>query len=172
MNRRQENCIILAIFIGLLLALTVVNILPDRQPRRIRAVAPLTAEGLLAQAPGDNASAGPPEDNETDMQQHIAGLWGSDPFDAGRIKGMAPPPQGKKDEAGREEPLAVSLILISDAGRTAVINGRTFTEGDMVEGAEVLSIRENSVVIEKAGKARELFLQKSAVHIQQHSGGQ
>ena len=57
----------------------------------------------------------------------------------------------------------LSLIKITAAERTAVLNGRLVREGDSIDSAQVVRIGADSVVLRRDGQRRELKLAGQSV---------
>lgn len=63
----------------------------------------------------------------------------------------------------------VGAILTSKQRRFAVINGKTFKVGDMIDGAKIVDIKLYSVTLSSGGKTRDLPLLNHEV-AQPHKG--
>ena len=72
-----------------------------------------------------------------------------------------PPPWLQQAPARTETvdvPLVVQQILIREGGNRAVINGQLVRSGDVVDGAQVMTISADKVVVKIRQKRRELSL--------------
>lgn len=97
------------------------------------------------------------------------GKWGRNPFLTPEEirrprKGLAEGPAGERAPTHMPE-LTVSSILISDGEKVAVINGKFYTVGDMVaaSGEEVVAIKPDGVLLERAGSQRLISIRQSEI---------
>jgi len=152
MDTRKENMIILGVFFMGLMGMVFMNLTPAQQPRQLR-VSPTLKPGdttaPVTEQPVEDRQKADRED------ESILSAWGRDPFDTGffeEIEMTVSVPEAVAP--AEEEPLIVSLVLISDAFRTATINGSIYKEGAVVEGEKIVEIRPDGIVAEKGGKTR------------------
>jgi hypothetical protein len=61
-------------------------------------------------------------------------------------------PAAKGAERPRKPSYHLSSILITDAGRRAIINGRSVAEGEAIDGARVEAISANQVTLQRDGR--------------------
>lgn len=66
--------------------------------------------------------------------------------------------------------LELSAILVSSQRRIAVINGRFYREGDVVDGAEVLRIDPESVQLRRGNENLEVRLIRGSTGAQSRQG--
>jgi MSHA biogenesis protein MshK len=64
--------------------------------------------------------------------------------------------KGLKPAAGT--PLQVMAIFISQQNKHAIINGKNYSEGQMVLGNKIISIEKHRVVLRGANGSKELFI--------------
>jgi hypothetical protein len=88
-----------------------------------------------------------------DLEVQRAREWGSDPF-------RGPAKQVRQHSAKSERHWQVSGILVNGEVPMAYINGRAATVGDVVDGAEVISIEQKQVTLEYGGKQLVLTVSK------------
>ena len=90
-----------------------------------------------------------------DYDEYSSKDWGSDPFFRGKVE---------KQEIVEIEPEKMYWflggILYSDNNPAAVINKRVVCKGDVIDGARVVEINRNDVVLEKDGENIVLGLKK------------
>jgi hypothetical protein len=55
-------------------------------------------------------------------------------------------------------PLRLSMVLMSDSHRVAILNGQSVGVGESVDGHRVLRIDRNKVVVSRKGKVKEIHL--------------
>ena len=67
-------------------------------------------------------------------------------------------------ETHTEEELIVQGIVESGGSRTALINGKLCTQGASINGSQILEIRSDGVVIQKADKTVFIPLYSSSSH--------
>jgi hypothetical protein len=67
-------------------------------------------------------------------------------------------PNNNNIESLKKGDFKLSMIIHDESGKMAVINDRIKFENEYISGAKILSIRENSVVLQKSGKRLELDL--------------
>lgn len=156
-NRKRENIVILTLFLAALFSITAMTILPGKKPVVVRP--PVCSvqidEGSQTK---DNATALASVHLDPDT---IARRWGTDPF-ARHIQESAPPPlQASSDQIAGDD-LVVTFVLISGTQKTARINNRNYHEGDVVNGAKIISIEKDGVVVERNG-ARVMLVRKKRV---------
>ncbi len=145
-DRKRENIVILAVFLVALVLITAMTILPGKKPAVVRPpVCSLQIdEGAQTE---DNATAVARERLDPDT---IVRAWGTDPFARKAQETELPPLQETADQAAGED-LVVTLILIGGNQKTARINNQNYHEGDVVNGAKIISIEKNGVVVERNG---------------------
>ncbi len=81
--------------------------------------------------------------------------------DPTRPSTLRPAPHGAvtaKSSAPRRVDLILQSTLISPERRIAIINGRTVSVGAKIDGAEIIVIRPNEVMIKQDGTTRSLRL--------------
>jgi type II secretory pathway component PulC len=69
--------------------------------------------------------------------------WGRDPF-------------LMSAKTSEEKELMLSGVAVDEKGKIAIINNEIVREGDMILGAKIIEIKEDSVTIEKDGKIDNL----------------
>jgi len=153
MDRTRENTVILAVFLTLLIAVTVMTIVSSKRSGSARP-SPAAAVQLHPAAADDNATASAPALLDA---RAVAMNWGSDPFARGEPQPAGGGPAAVTEAAG--EDLVLSLVLISGSQKTARINNRSYREGDVVNGAKIVSIQKDGVVLDRNG-ARTLLTKK------------
>ncbi|MDX1695082.1 MAG: hypothetical protein R3208_15050 [Ketobacteraceae bacterium] len=55
-------------------------------------------------------------------------------------------------------PLVLSMVLIANERRVAVINGKSVLVGDEVDGHRLLRIDRNKVIVSRKGKVKEIYM--------------
>jgi|SRR5687767_630613 len=85
--------------------------------------------------------------------------WGRDPFDRRFGLGAPSPASPRSRRQGPEEPsLWLQGVMNGPAGRTALINGEVYREGERVGSREVLQIGARSVLLLDKGTVTTLTL--------------
>ncbi len=74
-----------------------------------------------------------------------------------------PPFMVKQSAKKTHKPLKLSMILSEGTQRKAIINESVVAESDSVEGATVIKINEDSVVVRRAGKNIKLTMPLAVV---------
>lgn len=62
--------------------------------------------------------------------------------------------------AASEPRFALTAVLVSPTRRVAVVNGKTYFEGDAVDGAEIIAIELDSVRVREGGAERVISLRR------------
>lgn len=90
-------------------------------------------------------------------------FWSETAFGAARLADPTRPPSAVTSQtAASASHWLVSSILFSPQRRVAVVNGRLVAEGDVVEGATVVAIDSDTVVLRRHGRRFSVSL---------HTGG-
>jgi hypothetical protein len=163
MDKRKENILILTTFF-ILLAFIVLTITPNKK------IVSTNISGFL------KAEARSTSETQIDVEKkavsHIAGekdiisAWGRDPFKSRWTGDVAIRGETNLENVIKgEDPLLLSLILISETDRTATVNNRIFREGDMLQEERLLKIQKSGIVLEKDGYLRILPLHKKTVNL-------
>ena len=91
----------------------------------------------------------------------ISKKWGRNPFlninepsSILTIKNSNYQKENQKKEAKEKLPITVSAILITEDRKIAVVNHKIVTEGDWVEGEEIIRIKRGGIVLSNTGKNR------------------
>ncbi len=72
-------------------------------------------------------------------------------------------PVEKKEETPETlQPLEIKGIIVSQSGKSVIINARVFSEGDYIGEERLTEIKPDSVVLEREGRRRELRLKQSS----------
>lgn len=164
MDKRKENILILTIFFILLASIVLIN-MPAK-----KTVVRANIHGLLK--PGALSTSETQIDAEQKAVSHsadekdILSAWGRDPFKSRWTGDVAIRGETNLENVIKgEEPLLLSLILISETDRTATVNNRIFREGDMLQEERLLKIQKSGIVLEKDGYLRILPLHKKTVNL-------
>ncbi|MCP4713606.1 MAG: general secretion pathway protein GspB [Deltaproteobacteria bacterium] len=163
-NRKNENIIILSIFVAMLVLLVVVNVTPVKKISRMRISNPFQTKKLII-APVKKPSA---QSAEEGLLYYVdaegtAGDWSRDLFSY--VKETASDVFAFSQYVEQDPQLELTLILISGAEKTATINGRIYRTGDLVGGELLTAITKNSVVLELEGEQRTEYLRSNDVNI-------
>lgn|GEM_PF-2360530 len=160
-DRTRENIVILAAFMVTVITITVMTIIPGKKSVTIRpSVSAVRIEDIMLSR--DNTTA--PKRTVFDAQA-VVQHWGTDPFLREEISTGAPAPE----QAAVAEDLVLTMVLISGNQKTARINNRSYHEGDVVNGAKILSIEKDGVLVERKGVKTRLARKKRAVTLKQQS---
>jgi hypothetical protein len=138
------------ILLGLLVASLVYVQGLDQQQKAARArAASVAPAAAVAAAPVPKAGPSTPTEPG----------WGRDPFDRRFGVGGPAPSSPQSRQRGREEPsLWLQGVMNGPAGRTALINGEVYREGERVGSREVLQIGARSVLLLDKGTVTTLTL--------------
>jgi hypothetical protein len=97
------------------------------------------------------------------LPAEAAAGWGRDPFSRAFLDAGDEIPAGRKRFGSRPGPAGAPIylqgIMVGAMGRTALINGEIYREGDRVGSYEVLSIGKRSVMLMKNGSVTTLTIQ-------------
>ncbi len=163
MDIKKENFVILAVFFFLSGILFYINIAPAKKAGTIKVSNPFLFNkiNISPKAPlrHDTKKEGPYCSNK----KNILSGWGRDPFEYKENKKAPGTAKSYISAIDKDEPLVLSLILLSDTDKTATINNRIFKEGDKVIGEKIVNIQAGGVVLEKNGGLRVLQLRKSPI---------
>ncbi len=158
--RRGMNARTFALVAILLLTLVWIGVMDRR-------AAALKARGRAAAASVAPGPAQPSAAEPALRQALLAGVsagWGSDPFgrripapgDEGRARSASPAP----GRAGaRPAGLYLQGVMAGPLGRSALINGSVYREGERIGALEVLQIGQKSVLLLDHGTVTTLRLQ-------------
>lgn len=140
------------ILLGLLVASLVYVQSLDQQQKASRArarAASVAPAAAVAAAPAPKAGPSTPTEPG----------WGRDPFDRRFGVGGPAPSSRQSRQTAREEPaLWLQGVMNGPAGRTALINGEVYREGERVGSREVLQIGARSVLLLSNGTVTTLTL--------------
>lgn len=154
MNRRRENIVILTVFSTLLLLITVMTIVPGTKTVAVRP--PAVAARIDDTAPQETVTR--PAVALLDPQA-VERRWGADPFARGEAEEGSP----RQVAPAAEEDLVLTMVLISGNQKTARINNRSYREGDVVNGARIISIEKDGVLLDRRGGRTMLTRKKRAI---------
>lgn len=115
------------------------------------------------------------KDELTRWREHYATAWRRDPFFTGAEEKAMLAPKTAATQAKAAAPPAplpsytVKAILISDAGKVATLDGRLVSEGEPIGEERVVEIRQDGVILERAGQRRRIGLPGGATTITEES---
>jgi hypothetical protein len=147
------------VLVGLLVATLVwIQSLDERQRAlraKARASSPPPAAAVAAVAVASAGRQGP--------TTPAAAGWGRDPFEQRfGLPGSGVPASARPPKRARNAPVATGLylqgVMKGPAGRTALINGEVYREGERVGSGEVLQIGTRSVLLLEGGTVKTLTL--------------
>jgi hypothetical protein len=78
----------------------------------------------------------------------------------------------ESEHAGVQTEFVLNSVIVTDTGRTAVINGTRVNEKQMVNGAEVISIESGRVVMKIEGRLQELKVHSTRVRTSDNNSRQ
>lgn len=163
MTLKQENSIILGIFIALFVILVSISIFTIPLKSKLNFSAPPQI-GALQALPGIHEKKGVnarPSDFQSGEKVTVSG-WGRDPFASSWLQQESQVARVVSSDMSGEE-LTVTLILMSETKKIVAINHKLYREGDMVRDEKIVSIKRDAVVLEKNGTRRLLVLPKSVI---------
>jgi len=103
-----------------------------------------------------SSSAIPSKIIEIDFSEYSSKNWGSDPFFRGRIRVES---NGEVEQPDID--WLLGGILYSDNNPAAVINKKVVHQGDMINGAKVVEINREAVILQKDGTNFVLGIKKA-----------
>lgn len=102
-------------------------------------------------------------------RQRYAEAWRRDPFfTAEEEQALRAPKVAKAGASQSPSPLpsyTVKAVLISDSFKTATIDGRQVSEGEMLGEERVVEIQPDGVILERAGQRRRIQIVGGAVRL-------
>ncbi len=160
---KQENCIILGIFIALFGALVFINIFSLQRSVPMTVSAPGRIDKKMESPVLGEKPAGQKIEAPQYGEQGLLKEWGRDPFTSAWLSGGSASAEPLSPDIKTAEP-TVTLILMSDATKIAAINNRIVQEGDMLQDEKVIKIKNDGVVLlRKDGMQRFLPLRKDSI---------
>ncbi len=102
--------------------------------------------------------------------------WGRNPFFTERELNQESVPLPQLEEAGEAPPpeqppeLQLQMVVLSEHGNVALINGQLYRVGDQLAGGQIDEIRRQEVVVKTANGLEILKLNRSPMHVERESG--
>jgi len=114
---------------------------------------------------------------EESQEELVPGGWGRDPFSSPYLavrEAETPPEEGvspQPDIVQQGPQYKISTILISDSNRLAVIEDRTYGEGDSIGGEKITAINLDHIVLSGDFGERVLYVPQPQTKITVESTG-
>ncbi len=146
------------VLVGFLIAVLVWIHSLDEKRRDLRARIPAVS---IAPAPAAPLPAKPAERGGKRAEATPAG-WGSDPFERrvfdGKESAVQARPVARAGQMPRDTGLYLQGIMEGPMGRTALINGEIYREGQRIGAREVIQIGRKAVMLLDKGNVTTLML--------------
>jgi hypothetical protein len=166
MDLKQENLIVLGIFIFLLGVLVYINISSAKKTGKISISNFIHPAKAKFEPKAEIQPDTKPKGFYCFDKDSILSQWARDPFEISGFNKSALKAEINRNYFDENDPLMLSLIVTSDKNKTAVINNMIIKEGDMLLGEKVISIQPDGVLLQREGNIRMIQLQKRLIDLQ------